>query len=75
MAFPSAHRSSCSHIPQEDEFVSADRGEGRVVGCDSEIEDFVAVGASVFLDEVAFCGVEEADGAIGGAGEEVLCAG
>jgi hypothetical protein len=30
----------------------------------------------VFLDESAFDGIEEADGAVGGAGEEVLrCAG
>lgn len=75
MSFPPSHRARRRHIPQEDEFIPADGRESRVVGRDGEVEDLVAVRAGVFLDEIPFLGVEEADAAVGGAGEEVLRAG
>jgi hypothetical protein len=72
MSIPSPHRACSSHIPEEDEFIAPNRGERGIVGGDGEVEDLIAVAASVFLDERSLCGVEEANGAVGAAGEEVL---
>ena len=78
MARPAAQRARGADVPEEDLLVAADGGEARVVRGEGEVEDFVAVGG-VGLDEVGgggVGGVGEVDGAVCGAGEEVLaCAG
>lgn len=67
-------RDGCGYVPEEDGTVAAGGDEALVVGCDSEAEDFVAVGG-VGLDEPAlgdgglFFGFEGGDG---GAGEGVV---
>lgn len=63
-----------AHVPEVDEPIAADGGEGGVVGAGGEVEDFVAVGAGVALDELlggGFGRVGEVDGAVGGAGEDL----
>lgn len=77
MPRPSSQCPGGSHIPQKNLLVSAHAGKARVVFCDGEVEDFVAVGA-VGLDQAGFWGggggfqrVVEVDGAVGGAGEDL----
>lgn len=64
-----------AHVPEENYLVAADGDEAVVVLCDCYIVDFVAVGR-VFLDFEGGGGIEEADMAVGAAGQEVLaCSG
>lgn len=60
-----------AHVPEENNLVAADGDEAVVVLCDCYIVDFVAVGR-VFLDFEGGGGIEEADVAVGAAGQE-LC--
>ena len=52
MPAPSSYGAGGGHVPEIDELVAADGGEGGVVGGDGEVEDFVAVGAGVVLYEL-----------------------
>lgn len=60
----------CGDVPEEDGLVAADTDEAVVVLGDADVVDFVAVGA-VFLDFEAGGRVEEADVAVGAAGQEL----
>jgi hypothetical protein len=60
----------CSDIPEEDGLVAAYTDESVVVLGDAQVVDFVAMSA-VFLDFETGGGIEEANVAIGAAGQEL----
>lgn len=71
--------SRSGNIPQKNLPVPADGGEARVIVGNGDVEDFVAV-RGVALDEAGFGRgrvrlgrVVEVDGAVRGAGEDLIC--
>ena len=77
MSAPAAEGACGGYIPEEDLLVATGGDEARVVGCDREGEDGVAVGG-IGLDEAGFWGggrgflrIVEVDGAVGRTGQKL----